>query len=64
MLNSQGGLRICPRDIDESIVRHCHIDWILGIEHVAIAALVKACVEAVFHDKIVCYSSLLVEGAL
>ena len=60
VLNPQGGLRVCPRDIDKSIVLHRHIYRILGIEHVAIAALVQACEEAVFHDKIVCNSRLLV----
>ena len=33
VLIPQGSLRVCPRDIDEAIVRHSHIDRILGIEH-------------------------------
>ena len=33
VLVPQGGLRVCPRNIDEAIVRHSHIYRILGIEH-------------------------------
>ena len=64
MLISQRGLRVCPRDIDESIVRHRHIDRILGIEHGAVATLIQPCEQAVFHDKIIRNSCLLVEWTL
>lgn len=61
VLISQGGLRVCPGDIDESIVRHRHIDRILGIKHGAVATLIQPCEQAVFHYKIIRNSCLLVE---
>ena len=61
VLIPQGGLRVCPGDIDESIVHHSHIDRILGIKHGAIATLIQSCEQAVFHDKIIRNSCLLVE---
>ena len=64
VLISQGGLRVCPGDIDESIVRHRYIDRILGIKHGAVATLIQTCEQAVFHDEIIRNSCLLVEWTL